>query len=79
MSVISLLHAKLDLSRTICSRPTVTTDQYPTRVRNLHGAASLILPVARLETDSIAYAAATGLVDELEFADQALHLGVPYQ
>ena len=60
------MHAKLDLSRTICSRPTVTTDQYPARVRNLHGAASLILPVARLETDSIAYAAATGLVDALD-------------
>ena len=66
MSLISLLHAKLDLSRTICSRPTIKPAQYPARVRNLHGAASLILPVARLETDSIAYAAATGLVDALE-------------
>ena len=63
MTFISLLHAKLDLSRTICSRPTITSVQYPARIRNLHGAASLILPVARLETDSIAYTAATGLVD----------------
>jgi hypothetical protein len=66
MPFISLLHAKLDLSRTICSRPTISTLQYPARVRNLHDAASLILPVARLETDSIAYAAATGLVDALD-------------
>jgi len=66
MTFISLLHAKLDLSRTICSRPTITSVQYPARIRNLHGAASLILPVARLETDSIAYTAATGLVDALD-------------